>query len=196
MNGTDGMDGMNGKVRRYDSSDEAIEEVAAALLSGGVGVIPTDTVYGVAAHPGNASAVERLYTVKGRDGGKPIALLASDADAVARFGFPLGGKAAELAGRGWPGALTLVVENSSGRTEGFRVPAHEWTRKLLAKCGGVLRVTSANISGRCAAANAADALAQLGDSIDFIVDDGPSRIGTASQVIKVSPSGETSILRK
>lgn len=182
-------------MKRYICNAVAIDEVAAALLAGGVGVIPTDTVYGLAAHPDCPSAVDRLYSVKEREGGKPIALLASDADAVARFGFPLVGKAAELAAAGWPGALTLVVENAIGRIEGFRVPAHEWTRRLIAKCGGVLRVTSANLSGEPAAASAADAISQIGDRIDFIVDDGLSRIGTASKVIRVSPSGETRTLR-
>ena len=183
-------------MKTFKPDAGAIDEVAAALLAGGVGVIPTDTVYGLAAHPASTSAVERLYSIKGRDGGKPIALLASDAQAVARFGFPLAGKAAELAESNWPGALTLVVENSSGRTEGFRVPAHEWTRRLIEKCGGVLRVTSANLSGNPAATSAADVIAQIGGSIDFVVDDGPSRIGTASKVIRVSPSGETRTLRE
>lgn len=182
-------------MRIFRPDEAAMDEVAAALLSGGVGAIPTDTVYGLAAHPGRASAVDRLYSIKGRDGGKPIALLASDIDAVARFGFPLVGKAAELADARWPGALTLVVENSSGRTEGFRVPAHEWTRRLIEKCGGALRVTSANLSGVPAATSAADVISQIGGSIDFVVDDGPSRIGTASKVIRVSPEGETRTIR-
>ena len=182
-------------MKRFECDDEALEAVSGLLLRGGVGVIPTDTVYGLAAHPADAGAVERLYSVKGRESGKPIALLASDADAVAAFGFPLSGKAAEMASAGWPGALTLVVENAAGLTEGFRVPAHDWTRRLIAKCGGVLRVTSANVSGKASARTAEEAVAQLGDKIDFVVDDGPSRIGTASKVVKVSPSGETQVLR-
>lgn len=182
-------------MKRFACDDEALEAVSAALLRGEVGVVPTDTVYGLAAHPGDSCAVERLYSIKGRERGKPIALLASDADAVAAFGFPLAGKVAELAASGWPGALTLVVENSAGRTEGFRVPSHDWTRRLIAKCGGVLRVTSANISGRAPATTADDAAAQLAGGIDFVVDDGPSRIGAASRVVRVSPSGDTTILR-
>ena len=183
-------------MRRFVLDDAALDDVAAALVGGAVGVIPTDTVYGLAAHPANRAAVERIYEIKGREGGKPIALLAADARAVADFGFPLNGKAAEIAAQNWPGALTLVVENSFGRTEGFRVPAHEWTRRLIKKCGGVLRVTSANLSGQKAATSADDAIAQIGDKIDFIVDDGPSRIGTASKVVLVAPSGEIKIIRE
>ena len=79
---------------RIVKCDEAgLEECAKALLSGGVAVIPTDTVYGLAAHPSFPDAVERLYTIKGREAKKPIALLASDADAVERFGYPIAGRA-------------------------------------------------------------------------------------------------------
>lgn len=179
----------------FKCDEAALDALADALVRGEVGVIPTDTVYGLAAHPDCQAAVERLYAIKGRDGAKPIALLASGPEAVARFGFPLEGKAAELAAARWPGALTLVVENAEGRTEGFRVPAHDWTRRLIERCGGVLRVTSANMSGAPPATTANGALAQLGDKIDFAVDDGPSRGGVASTVVKVAPSGETSVLR-
>ena len=182
-------------MKQYICNDAALDEVAAALLGGGVGVIPTDTVYGLAAHPDHPSAVQRMYEIKGREDGKPIALLAADAAAVARFGFPLGEKAAEMAAAHWPGALTLVVENPSGRTEGFRVPAHDWARRLIEKCGGLLRVTSANISGLPPATTPDDAISQIGDKIDFIVDDGVSQVGTASKVVFVAPDGETKILR-
>ena len=60
-----------------------IAEAAEALRRGGLAVMPTDTVYGLAAHPSHHAAVERLYAIKGRDARKPIALLAADADAIA-----------------------------------------------------------------------------------------------------------------
>ena len=70
--------------------DEASLDAAAELLSlGGVAVVPTDTVYGLAAHPSFPDAVARLYSIKGRESGKKIALLASGADAVEKFGFSL-----------------------------------------------------------------------------------------------------------
>ena len=177
---------------RMLSCDEAgLDETAAVLNAGGVAVIPTDTVYGLAAHPGFQDAVERLYTIKGRESGKKIALLASDAKAVETFGFPLSDKAAELASSHWPGALTMVLVD-----EGFRVPDHDWTRRLLAKCGGVLRVTSANLSGGKAATNAPQALADVGLSADLVVDDGVSPGGVASTVVRVCADGEIEVLRK
>ena len=184
-------------MKRVCCDEAGLAETARVLLAGGVAVVPTDTVYGVAAHPGFPAAVSRLYEIKGRDFSKPIALLASDTGAVASFGFPLSGRAAELAAAHWPGALTLVVDNGSS-TEGFRVPAHEWTRRLIAACGGVLRVTSANASGAPDVSDAASAersLASAGGGADIVADGGRCSGGVASTVLRVSASGELSVLR-
>lgn len=183
-------------MRIVECSDAAVRETAALLKAGGVAVIPTDTVYGLAAHPACPAAVDRLYTIKGREAKKPIALLAVDSAAVAAFlGSPLPPAAQRLADRFWPGALTLVLPASDGVYEGLRVPDHEWTRKLLAACGGTLRVTSANLSGGRPAVDAAEALADVGLSADVVVDDGPSPGGVASAVVKVDSAGGVSVLR-
>ena len=174
------------------------EKAEEVLNRGGVAVIPTDTVYGLAARPDFPAAVERLYTIKGREAKKPIALLASDIEAIARFGFPISGKARELAERHWPGALTLVIASPDepGRSEGFRIPDHDRTRALISACGGVLRVTSANLSGRRPATDAPQALADVGLSADCVVDDGISPGGVPSTVVRVNPDGSLEILRE
>jgi len=163
-----------------------LEAAANALKAGGVVVIPTDTVYGLAAHPDFPAAVDRLYTIKARDAKKPIALLANDAEGAAKF---VGADAARLGGRYWPGALTVVAQG-----EGVRVPDHDWTRRLIAACGGALRVTSANLSGRRAATDAPQALADIGLSADVVVDDGVSPGGTASTVVRLE-AGRLTVLR-
>ena len=163
--------------------DEAgLEETAAVLLAGGVAVIPTDTVYGLAAHPRFPAAVERLYTIKGREAKKPIALLAADPEATP-VRHPLTAK--------WPGALTIVYEG-----EGYRVPDHAWTRELLRRCGGLLRVTSANLSGRRPATDAPQALADVGLSAEIVVDDGVSPGGVPSTVVKLATDGALTVLRE
>ena len=172
-------------------SDDAFAKAAEVLNLGGVAVIPTDTVYGLAARPDFPDAVDRLYTIKGRELKKPIALLASDIAAIERFGYPLVGKARELAERHWPGALTLVVGK-----EGFRIPDHDRTRRLLADCGGVLRVTSANLSGQRPATDAPQALADVGLSADYVVDDGVSPGGVPSTVVRVNADGSLEVLRE
>ncbi len=182
------------RILRCDEA--ALVEAAAVLKAGGGVVIPTDTVYGLAAHPDCPDAVERLYTIKGREAKKPIALLAADVESAVGF---LGGKmpsvAVRLADRFWPGALTLVLPK--GETfEGLRVPDHSWTRRLLSARGGVLRVTSANLSGRRPATDAPAALADVGLSADLVIDDGLSPGGIASTVAKVDFDGHASVLRQ
>ncbi|MBQ4439604.1 MAG: L-threonylcarbamoyladenylate synthase [Kiritimatiellae bacterium] len=147
---------------------EAIDECARVLNGGGVAVIPTDTVYGLAAHPDFPAAVERLWSIKGRDKTKPIAFLVSNASM-------LSGKAQELAVRHWPGALTIVQNG-----EGYRMPDEPDVLKLIEKCGGRLRVTSANLSGDAPAITA-----QTGIDADFVLDGGKSKIGIPSTVVKV-----------
>ena len=171
---------------RLNADEAGLAAATKTLLSGGVVVIPTDTVYGLAAHPACPDAVERLYTIKGRAAKKPIALLAADADAVRAFGYEV----PDALAAHWPGALTVVVG-----PEGFRVPDHEWTRELLRRCGGVLRVTSANLSGRRAATDAPQALADVGLSADLVVDDGISPGGVPSTVVRVKDDGAYEILR-
>ena len=188
-------------MRIVKSDEEGLEAAAKVLLAGGVAVIPTDTVYGLAAHPDFPEAVDRLYTIKGREQKKPIALLASDVVVVERAGYQITGKACELV-KHWPGGLTLILAKSTlnsqhstlNSAEGFRVPDHDWTRRLLAKCGGLLRVTSANLSGQRAATDAPQALADVGLSADIVVDDGISPGGVPSTVVKVD-GGHIEVLR-
>ena len=169
------------------ADEQGLKAAAEVLNGGGVVVVPTDTVYGPAAHPDHSDAVSRLYSIKARDAGKPIALLACDAAGAARF---IGDEAAAVGSRHWPGALTVV-----SRGEGVRVPDHAWTRRLIAACGGALRVTSANLSGRSAARDATAALADVGLSADLVVDDGVSPGGVASTVAKVE-DGRITVLRE
>ena len=103
-------------------------------------------------------------------------------------------EAQKLAAAHWPGALTLVLSNGE-KTEGFRVPNHEWTRRLIAKCGGSLRVTSANLSGGEDAVEATEAMNTVGLSADIIADGGKSKIGTPSTVVLIDDAG-AKILRQ
>jgi L-threonylcarbamoyladenylate synthase len=176
-------------------SSTSISTAAGILNAGGVVVIPTDTVYGIAAHPGQKDAVARICTLKGRPTGKPIALLASDSAAVDQFGAIFPRLAKRLASLYWPGALTLVLPCGDG-FEGFRVPAHDGARELIAACGGVLRVTSANLSGEMPATSAVSALKDVGLEADLVLDGGVSPGGVPSTVVKVATDGKLTVIRE
>jgi tRNA threonylcarbamoyl adenosine modification protein (Sua5/YciO/YrdC/YwlC family) len=168
-----------------------IDEAVAAIRAGDVVVVPTDTVYGLAADPSNPAAVERIYAIKGRPPGLELNLLAAsiseldglvEMDAVARA----------LAGAFWPGPLSMVCPVGgrrlavprSGATLMVRLPGHLLLRGLLAATGPVAS-TSANRHGAPPARSAPEARLTLGGDVAGVVDGGPS-IGMASTIIDLS----------
>jgi len=173
----------------------SIGRAAAVLRAGGIAAVPTDTLYGLAADPFNPAAVSRLFTIKDREAGKAIPLVAAGIEQVlARFGLlpPL---AERLAGQFWPGPLTLVLRappsianevTGGGGTVGVRVPAHDVTRALCQAAGAPLTATSANISGRPATADPAVVASELGARIDLLVDAGITPGGPPSTIVDVT----------
>ncbi|MBM4148829.1 MAG: Sua5/YciO/YrdC/YwlC family protein [Lentisphaerae bacterium] len=173
----------------------ACADAVEAMLAGGLVIVPTDTVYGVAAHPGRPGAVKGLFAAKGRDAGKPIPFLAADIASVKRAGAVFEGAAAALAAAFWPGPLTLVLPVAGSDPEGFRIPAFDPALMLLRAAGGLLRVTSANLSGEPAALTAAAAAHALGASVAAVLDAGPSPGGAASTVVAFR-AGRPVVLRE
>jgi tRNA threonylcarbamoyl adenosine modification protein (Sua5/YciO/YrdC/YwlC family) len=159
-------------------------EAVSLLHAGKLVIIPTDTVYGVAADPAYPSAMDRLFEAKGRPRGKPIALLAASMQQVAAFGTTLHPTAKALAERFWPGPLTLVLPTTHGSL-GFRIPSYKATLELLRRAGTVLAVSSANESGMAPALTAAAAAEALAGFVDLALDAGPSPGGVASTVVRI-----------
>lgn len=170
-----------------------IARAVETLRAGGLVAFPTDTVYGVAALPWNEAAVERLYAVKERPIQKAIPLLISDADQVSRIAA-LPQRYAVLPARFWPGGLTLVLPKtplvphavSAGPTVAVRMPDLPLVRNLIRQAGGVLAVTSANLSGQPGPVTAQEVAAQLGERIELILDGGPCREGVPSTILDCS----------
>lgn len=180
-----------------------VDEVVATLRRGALVILPTDTVYGVAADPGmpgaprapgTRSAEERLSRAKRRTDNKPIALLAADYRQVEASGAELGVIGRALADLYWPGALTMVLK-AGAAWEGFRIPNHPGTLAILKAIGNALRVTSANMSGEAPALTAGAAVAALGPAVELVVDAGTAPGGTPSTVVRIGP-GQCDILRE
>ncbi len=168
---------------------EIIAEASGILSRGGVVILPTDTVYGLACHPAFPESLQRIYSIKARDAGKPIAFLADSPEAPVRHGARFSQAAKAFAARFWPGALTIVAD-CADKTEGFRVPDRDLTREIIAACGGLLRVTSANPSGEPAAVTADDpSVRAIADLCDLVIDDGPADSGIASTVVRDAADG-------
>jgi L-threonylcarbamoyladenylate synthase len=165
------------------------------LRAGGLVAFPTDTVYGLAAFPWDGGAVERLYQVKRRPKGLPIPLLLSDTAEVDQVAvLPDGCR--RLSERFWPGGLTLVLKKKPSvsrsitdrPTVAVRVPDLPLARDIIRQAGGVLAVTSANISGAASPITAQDVEEQLGGRIALIVDGGPCPAGVPSTILDCSVS--------
>ena len=180
------------KVQKDHPDPEAIACAAAVLAAGGLVIVPTDTVYGLAADGQNREAVAALFEVKQRAPDKPIAWLASSVDVIKRHGA-MWSPAAELIARAfWPGALTMVLphknnlENScKNNWEGYRIPNHPVMTALLEQCGGLLAVTSCNLSGESESLMAPDAVTQIGAGVALALDAGLASGTVPSTVIRL-----------
>jgi len=169
---------------------DALRRASEVVRSGGLVAFPTDTVYGLSAMPWLDRAVQRLYVVKSRSESKAIPLLLSSADhldtVVLRASV-----CQRVIETFWPGGLTLVFAKtgrvsevvSAGPSVAVRVPDLVLARELIEAAGGILAVTSANISGRQNPVTAADVQEQLGGSIELIIDGGACKGGVASTIL-------------
>ncbi len=177
----------------HADDDDALEATAAALRAGGVVVLPTDTVYGLAALPGDDGAVRRIYAAKERPAGLQLPVLGASLHQVLQLGIELTEDARALADRWWPGPLTMVFGFSAdsarprwleGRIEvAVRIPRHPFLLALLREVG-VLVVTSANPHGAPTPPSAAAVAAALEPRVDLVVDGGTLE-GDASTLVNV-----------
>ena len=173
----------------------AIRRAADLLRAGELVIVPTETVYGVAARADSPAALAKLCAAKGRDEAKRIAFFAAGLAAVRAAGAQVDEIAERLAAAFWPGPLTLVLPNGAGGWDGFRVPDHPVALAWLRELGDVApAVTSANRSGQPPALTAADAWAALAPHVALALDAGPVAVGAASTVVKIS-AGTIEILR-
>lgn len=179
----------------FDCSDGAqlLQGTRLARQSLGRGeliVIPTDTVYGVAADAFSPEAVQRLLDAKGRGRQSPPPVLIPNVGTLAALAADANEALHALADAFWPGALTIITQanpalswdlGETGGTVALRIPGNELARELLQETGP-LAVSSANLTGLPAAGTAAEAQEMLGDSVAVYLESGPAR-GEASTII-------------
>ena len=184
---------MTARVLPDDASGRSAAVVT--LRAGGLVAMPTDTVYGLGVVLDAPNGLPRLFAAKDRPLDRAIVLLVADAAQAASVGV-MPPAARVLAERFWPGGLTLVlaqvpdarlpaVLTGGATTIGIRLPDHSCPRALARELGP-LPVTSANVSGRPDARDAAGVLEQLGDRVDLVLDGGPARGGVPSTVVDCS----------
>jgi len=183
----------------------SIDAAAQALLDGALVVLPTETVYGLAARADDPVAVQRIYQVKGRPAGHP--LIVHVADGLAALSNTWGADAAPLprllAEEFWPGPLTLVVPRgprtpdivTGGQaTVAIRVPSHPVAAAVLRRMDELdpqgaphgVAAPSANVFGRVSPTSLEHAADELADRLgpdDVMLDGGPSEVGVESTIV-------------
>lgn len=172
------------------ASPDAADRVAEVLVGGGVAVLPTDTVYGLAAMPDDAAALARVFALKGRSADVPVAVLCATPMQALSAAGGVTSSAAVLAAEHWPGPLTLVLPRHPDlewdlgeprTTIGVRCPDHDLIRRVTDRVGPIA-ATSANRHGEPTPATAAEAAASLTGPVDLVVDGGEIA-GSASTVV-------------
>ena len=186
-----------------EDRESAIEAASLAIQRGHLVVLPTDTVYGVAADAFDPAAVSSLLAAKGRGREMPPPVLVSAISTIDALAVNIPSYARALVEEFWPGPLTLVCHQQAslqwdlGDTRGtvaVRMPNHDIALEILERTGP-LAVSSANRTGMPAATDAEQAMEMLGDEVAVIVDGGASPGGEASTIVDATgPQGR--VLRR
>ncbi len=192
-------------IRSAEDSRDVVHRAVQALAEGKLVALPTETVYGLAASALSESAVARVLETKQRGRDKPLTLAIRSSDDVLDYVPDLSPLGRRLARRCWPGPVTLVAEDCHpeslvrrlppsvqqavcpGGSIGLRVPAHQMVLDILRMLIGPVVLTSANPSGAADPVTAQEVLDAMGDAVQLVLDDGQSRLGQPSTVVKVGP---------
>ncbi|HET6746671.1 MAG TPA: L-threonylcarbamoyladenylate synthase [Candidatus Saccharimonadales bacterium] len=176
------------------------EEVVDHLLRGEVGVMPTDTVYGLVARASDPKAVAKLYALKNRDH-KPGTVIAASTDQLLALG--VNKHHIDRVKQWWPNPLSVetplgpelnYMHQETGR-QGFRVVADEAVRAILEKTGPLV-TSSANHPGAPGSTNVDEAWEYFGDRVDFYVDGGDLSNRPPSTIVKLHQNGTIEVIRE
>lgn len=188
----------------YNQSPDIINSASSILKNGGIGIFPTDTVYGIGCNALDINALEKLYKLKERKFNKPINILVSNTNMINKFVKNINNIEKKLIENFWPGALTIIFNKTeivpelltAGlNTVGIRMPNNKIAIELIDKLGIPIAASSANISGEIPATNINNILIDTFNSkINFIIDGGKT-YNIPSTIVRVE-NNEIRILRE
>ncbi|MGH9134025.1 MAG: L-threonylcarbamoyladenylate synthase [Ilumatobacteraceae bacterium] len=173
-----------------------VDDAVGRLHRGGLVALPTETVYGLGADASDASAVARIFEVKGRPPGHPLIVHLAGPEQLAGWASSIPRAARVLTEACWPGPLTVLLERgrrvldvvTGGRqTVGLRVPSHPVTLDVLVRFGGGIAAPSANRFGQVSPTTAQHVVDDIGELLDptrdAVLDGGPTPIGVESTIV-------------
>ncbi len=171
-----------------------LQEPANIIKKGGIVIFPTETVYGIGANGFDENAIKKVYEVKKRPLSNPISLLVNSIDMINEVAKDITEVEYNLIKRFFPGPLTIILKKkdiipdvltANSDTVGIRMPANEIALKLIEYAGVPIATPSANISGKPSGTDITDIMKDFEGKVDYVIDDGPSKIGLASTIVKV-----------
>ena len=177
------------------------KNITKIIKEGGVGILPTDTLYGLVGLALNKKAVERIYEIKKRDKEKKLIILIAHKKDLKLFKINIDDRTKKVLNKFWPNPISIVLPLSDDKTFNqsifylnrgtdtlaFRMPKPKWLRKLLKKTGPLV-APSANPEGMSPAENIEQAKAYFGNLVDFYVDKGQLK-GQPSTLIALNEQG-------
>jgi L-threonylcarbamoyladenylate synthase len=175
-------------------NNSELQSAAKEIRRGGIVMFPTDTLYGLAVDPRNWNAIERLFTVKGRNTSNAVPMICADLEQVEREIGLMPDLAKELSKLFWPGPLTMVLDGKGSMAKnaigfdgsvGVRVPSHPVARALADTVGHPITATSANRSGERASQSVTETSKSILESIGLILDAGEVSGGLPSTIVDV-----------
>ena len=180
-----------------------IDKIVEYIKDGKIGIIPTDTVYGLVGDAVSDAVIDRIYKIKKRDRSKPLLILVSDTYMLRKYVSITNEIEDRLVNRYWPGKMTLILKKkdtvsdllTGGKdTIGVRIPDNDDLRDIIRMVGRPVISTSANISGSETITNVKNIEKELAKNVDFI-EDGGELVASASTIVSAI-NKEFKILRK
>lgn len=174
---------------------DAIEKAAGILRAGGLVVIPTETVYGLAANALDGAAVSAIFAAKGRPQDNPLISHIASMDMLGMVAGSVPPQAQRLAEAFWPGPLTMVLPRGAAvarevcaglETAAVRMPSHPVAQAVIRAAGVPLAAPSANLSGSPSPTTAQDVLADMDGRVPLILDGGACEVGVESTVVSLA----------
>jgi len=189
------------KVDPKSPQPDMVDKAARVLQLGGTVVYPTETLYGLGANIMDSESTQRVFDIKGRDTGRPISVVFKDLEQARKYAV-FNGKADKLAELFLPGPLTMVLPTKINLGEVFggdkiavRVSSNKVVQAMLEKTRFPITSTSANLSGGPDPVSAKDAIGQIGEKVDLVLDCGGCEYGRPSTVVDLT-SGDVKVVRE
>lgn len=174
------------------------KKIISVLKKGGVGVVPTDTIYGIVARARDPKAVARVYRIRARNPKKPCIILIGAMRDLSLFDIQITSPMRKILRRAWPGKVSVILRcphkkfrhlHRGTKTLAFRLPAGEKWRTLLRSTGPLI-APSANHEGEPPATTIGEAKKYFGDQVDFYVSAPRRLLGKPSKILRIEKDKE------